>query len=106
MTKLPILLAIALAVAFAGQKAMGDQSLATDVQEMFGPTVSGAGPVTLIATISKSMSGLTEDFCAVTTLETIKRSELVRTVSILSSEETKWPLNPFDAQAKIEGGFR
>src|SRR5262245_16586273 len=104
MTKYSMLLAAVLAVTFAGQNAMAkDPSLAADVQEMFGPTVSGAGPVTLIGTISRSMSELAEDLSPVTMIETISRSELVKMASTLSSEETKWP-SPFDAQA-LEGSF-
>lgn len=107
MTKFSILLASALAVTFGGQNATAKEpSLAADVQDIFGPTVSGAGPVTLIGTISRSMSGLAEDIGPVTAIETISRSELVKMVSTFSSEETKWSPSPFDAQAQeIEASF-
>src|SRR5262249_14952642 len=118
MTKFSIVLASVLAVTFGGHNALAltfgghnamakDPSLAADVREMFGPTVSGAGPVTLIGTISRSMSGLAEDLGPVTAIETISRSELVKMVSTFSSEETKWSPSPFDAQAQeIEGNFK
>jgi hypothetical protein len=101
MTRFSILLASALAVTLGGQDAMAkDPSLAPDVQEMFGPTVSGAGPVTLIGTISRSMSGQAEDLGPVTMIETISRSELVKMVSTFPSEEIKWSPSPFAAQAR------
>src|SRR5262249_41141785 len=106
MSKSSIILASALGITFGGgQTALAkDPTLAADVQEIFGFTVSGAGPVTLIGAISRSMSGLAEDPGAVTALETISKSGLIKMVSRLSSEETKWPPNPLDAQA-AEGSF-
>src|SRR5262245_51087582 len=81
MTRFSIVLASALAVTFGGHNAMAkDPSLAADVQQMFGPTVSGAGPVTLIGTISRSMSGVAEDLCPVTMIETTSRSRICSVV--------------------------
>jgi hypothetical protein len=107
MTKFSIVLASALAVTFGGQNAMAkDLSLAADVQEVFGPTVSGAGPVTLVGTISRSMLGQAEYLDPVTAIETISKSKLVKMASTSSSQETRWPASPFGAQAQaIEHNF-
>ena len=101
------LLASALAITLGGQNGADNQpSLAADVQALFGPTVSGAGPVTLIGTISKSMSPQAEDLGQVTIIETISSAELVKMVSTLSSEEINWSPSPFAAQARqIEDSF-
>ena len=56
MTKIaPILLASTLTVALSPQIAMGkDPSMAQDVQRMFGATVTGAGPVSLVGVIDRA----------------------------------------------------
>ena len=38
-----------------------DPSMAQDVQRMFGATVTGAGPVSLVGVIDRALSGQTED---------------------------------------------
>jgi hypothetical protein len=107
MTRFSILLASTLAVFVGAHNAMAqDPSLAADVQAMFGPTVSGAGPVTLVGTISRSMTGPVDEPGPVTMLDIISTSELVRTVSTRSSAEIKWSPSPFAAQARqIKGSF-
>ncbi len=102
MTKIaPILLASTLTVALSPQIAMGkDPSMAQDVQRMFGATVTGAGPVSLVGVIDRTLSGQTEDSGPVLA-EIINRSE--RLFSTLSYRETKWPPSPYSAQALHRG---
>ena len=104
MTKIaPILLASALTVALSPQIAMGkDLSMAEDVQRMFGATVTGAGPVSLVGVIETELSGQSEDSGPLL-VETINRSEQVRRLSTLSYRETKWPPSPYSAQALHRG---
>ena len=53
MTKIALLLASTLTVALSSQIAWGkDPSMAEDVQGMFSPTVSGAGPVSLVGSLT------------------------------------------------------
>ena len=103
MTKIAILLAPTLTVTLAAQNAMGKEpSVAKDVQEMFGSTVTGAGPVTVAGTIGRVLSGQTENASSLMT-EIINRSEQVIKLSTLSSKETKWPPSPYSAQALQRG---
>ena len=104
MTKIaPILLASTLTVALSPQIAMGkDPSMAQDVQRMFGVTVTGAGPVSLVGVIDRTLSGQTEDAGPVLA-EIINRSEQVFRLSTLSYRETKWPPSPYSAQALHRG---
>ena len=104
MTKIaPILLASTLTVALSPQIAMGkDPSMAQDVQRMFGVTVTGAGPVSLVGVIDRALSGQTEDSGPVLA-EIINRSEQVFGLSTLSYRETKWPPSPYSAQALHRG---
>jgi hypothetical protein len=104
MTKIvPILLASTLTVALFPQIAMGkDPSMAEDVQRMFGPTVTGAGPISLVGVIDKTLSGQTEDSGPILA-EIISGSEQVFRLSILSSRVTKWPPSPYSAQALHRG---
>jgi hypothetical protein len=103
MAKFALLLASTLSVTLASQNAMGkDPSMAEDVQGMFGPTVTGAGPVSVAGAIDRVLSGQTEDAGPVVA-EIINRSEQVIRVSTLSSRETKWPPSPYSAQALHRG---
>jgi hypothetical protein len=104
MTRLSVLLASVVALNLGGQNAMAkDASEAADVQEKFGLTVVGAGPVTLVGTITRLIAGNAEDVGPVSLIETINRSELVKMVPTFSSEETEWPSNPFEALAQQVG---
>jgi hypothetical protein len=103
MAKFALLLASTLSVALASQNAMGkDPSMAEDVQGMFGPTVTGAGPVSVAGVIDRVLSGQTRDAGPVVA-EIINRSEQVIRLSTLSSRETKWPPSPYSAQALHRG---
>jgi len=105
MTKIALLLASTLTVALSSQIAWGkDPSMAEDVQGMFGPTVSGAGPVSLVGVIDQKLSGQgqTEDSGPVLA-EIINRSEQVFRLSTLSYRQTKWPPSPYSAQALHRG---
>jgi hypothetical protein len=103
MTKIALLLASTLTVALSSQIAWGkDPSMAEDVQGMFSPTVSGAGPVSLVGVIDRTLSGQTEDSGPVLA-EIINRSEQVFRLSTLSYRETKWPPSPYSAQALHRG---
>ena len=79
-----------------------DPSIAEDVQGMFGPTVTGAGPVSVAGVIDRVLSGQTQDAGPVVA-EIINRSEQVIRLSTLSSRETRWPPSPYSAQALHEG---
>ena len=78
------------------------KDMAEDVQGMFSPTVSGAGPVSLVGVIDRTLSGQTEDSGPVLA-EIINRSEQVFRLSTLSYRETKWPPSPYSAQALHRG---
>jgi hypothetical protein len=99
MTKFAIRLASILTVTLAAQNAMGNEpSMAKDVQEMFGSTVTGAGAVTVAGTIGRVLAGQTENAGPLMT-EITNRSEQVIKLSTLSAKETKWPPSPYSAQA-------
>jgi hypothetical protein len=103
MAKFALLLASTLSVALASQNAMGkDPSIAEDVQGMFGPTVTGAGPVSVAGVIDRVLSRQTQDAGPVVA-EIINRSEQVIRLSTLSSRETRWPPSPYSAQALHRG---
>jgi hypothetical protein len=103
MTKIAVLLASTLTIALSPQIAMGkDPSMAEDVQRMFGATVTGAGPVSLVGVIDRALSGQTEDYGPILA-EIINRSEQVFRLSTLSYRETKWPPSPYSAQALRRG---
>ena len=103
MTKIALLLASTLTVSLSSRIAMGkDPSMAEDVQAMFGPTMSEAGPVSLAGAIDRALSGQTQDAGPVLA-EIINRSEQVVRLSTLSSRETKWPPSPYSAQALHRG---
>jgi len=103
MTKIALLFASSVAIALSTQIAMGkDPSMAEDVQRMFGPTVTEAGPASLVGLIDRTLSGQTEDSGPVLA-EIINRSEQVFRLSTLSYRESKWPPSPYSAQALHRG---
>jgi hypothetical protein len=67
-----------------------DPSMAEDVLGMFSPTVSGAGPVSLVGVIDRTLSGQTEDSGPVLA-EIINRSEQSSDYRVFLTEKPSGP---------------